>query len=93
MIAEHDIAVAGEQLVILLGFRTTNKVDSQQVSSQMGTNEILESILTNLICIIARVARCGRFLEKVTLGEIGQEFQICTKLLAINNLWRWVVKD
>jgi len=31
VIAEHDIAVAGEQLVILLGFRTTNKVDSQQV--------------------------------------------------------------
>ena len=42
VIAEHDIAVAGEQLVILLGFRTTNKVDSQQVSSQMGMNEILK---------------------------------------------------
>ena len=27
VISEHDIAPAGEQLVILLGFKTTNKVE------------------------------------------------------------------
>jgi len=31
IISEKDIAPAGEQLVILIGFRTTNKVDPQEV--------------------------------------------------------------
>ena len=62
--AEKDIAPAGEQLVILLGFKTTNKVETEVMI-------ILMSWSVRLLDIKHLNCRDGKSQERVRRGGIG----------------------
>ena len=77
VISEQDIAPSGEQLIILLGFRTTNKTNGQvEHSSQFSTT------------LVSTLDRFGRNLENVIRGGVGPESQIYTKRLANSRMLR-----
>ena len=81
VISEQDIAPSGEQLIILLGFRTTNKTNGQvEHSSQFSTT------------LVSTLDRFGRNLENVNLGGTGQGSQICTKRLASRKISRYIAR-